>query len=77
MPNEYKRKNKNSLLSFGFEDDILPHSRGLTNVIDVWKKLKNLETPNKIGTLSRGNKLTSLKMVALDSVKNHVKRCRY
>ena len=77
MPNEYKQKNKNSLLTFGLKDDILPHSLGLTNVIDVWKKLKNLETPNKIGTLSCGNILTSLKMVALDSVKNHVKSCRY
>ena len=75
MPNEYKRKNKNSLLSFGFEDDILPHSRGLTNVIDVWKKLKNLyETSNKPWILLLQKNLTSLKMGSSYSITNDVQK---
>jgi hypothetical protein len=77
MSNDYKKKNKNALLllTFALEDDILPHIRGITTVVEVWTKLKNLyETSNELQILLLRNKLTSLKMVASDSITNHVQK---
>jgi hypothetical protein len=51
MTNDYKKKNKKSLLflTFALEDDLLPHIQGIANAIDIWKKLKNLyESSNEL-----------------------------
>jgi len=75
MPNDYKKKTKIALLTFSLEDEILPHIHGLTNVIDVWKKLKNLyETSNEFHIVLLTNKLTSLKIAASNSITDHVQK---
>lgn len=61
------------LVILSLEDDILPHFQGLTNATDVWNKLKHLhKTSNELHILLLRNKLTILKMVAIDSITNHV-----
>jgi hypothetical protein len=76
MSNDYKKKNKNVLLlTSSLEDDILSHICGITTAVEVWTKLKNLyETSNELQILLLRNKSTNFKMVASDSITDHVQK---
>jgi len=72
-----KKKNKNALLliTFALEDVIHLHIHGITTIVEVWTKLKNLyETSNELQILLLRNKLTNFKMVASDSITDHVQK---